>query len=216
VLGKGARAWFEFQIEDHTQSPVLLFHYPSSQPSGFDYLRRSVKLEFGSLTDQQPIGRHSVRPWIADVFPGAFADWRCEVIALEAERSFWEKATILHVEYYRPAEKRIPDRLSRHYADMAALSQHPVAGKAADRNDLRAWVVNWKSQFFGSAWANYDRAKPGTFHLVPPSERLPALRRDYQAMRDMFLAEPKGFDEILTTLATVEGQINRAVEQGPI
>ena len=216
VLGKGARAWFEFQIEDHTQSPVLLFHYPSSQLPGFQYLRRSVKLEFGSLTDQQPIGRHSVRPWIADVFPGAFADWRCEVIALEVERSFWEKATILHVEYYRPAEKRIPDRLSRHYADMAALSQHPVAGKAADRNDLRAWVVNWKSQFFGSAWANYDRAKPGTFHLVPPSERLPALRRDYQAMRDMFLAEPKGFDEILTTLATVEGQINRAVEQGPI
>ena len=216
VLGKGNPAWFEFQIDAHTQSPVLLFHYPSSQPPGFHYLRRSVKLEFGSLTDQQPIGRHSVRPWIADAFPGAFADWRCEVIALEVERSFWEKATILHMEYYRPLEKPIPDRLARHYADLAALSQHPVAGKAVDRDDLRIRVVSWKSQFFGSAWANYDQAKPGTFHLVPPSERLPGLRRDYQAMRDMFVAEPKGFDEILTTLATVEEQINRTVEQGPI
>jgi hypothetical protein len=216
VLGKGDRSWFEFQIDAHTQSPVLLFHYPSSQPPGFHYLRRSVKLEFGSLTDQQPIGRHSVRPWIADVFSGAFADWRCEVIALEVERSFWEKATILHMEYHRPAERPIPDRLARHYADMAALLQHPVAGKAVDRDDLRARVVSWKSQFFGSAWANYEQATPGTFHLVPSPERLPALRRDYQAMRDMFLAEPKGFDEILATLATVEAQINRTVEQGPV
>ncbi len=216
VLGKSDRAWFEFQTDAHTQSPVLLLHYPSSQVPGFHYLRRSVKLEFGSLTDQQPIGRHSVRPWIADIFLGAFADWRCEVIALEVERSFWEKATILHMEYYRPAEKPIPDRLSRHYADMAALSQHPISGKAVNRNDLRARVVSWKSQFFGSAWANYEQAKPGTFRLVPPPKRLSALRRDYQAMRDMFLTEPKGFDEILTTLATLEAQINRTGEQGAI
>ena len=209
VLGKGKGSWFEFQPDAHTHSPLLLFHYPSSQPPGFQYLRRSVKLEFGCLTDQQPIGRHPVRPWIAEVLPGAFEDWRCEVVALEVERSFWEKATILHMEYYRPGEKPIPDRLARHYADMAALAQHPVAGKAVDRDDLRARVAGWKSQFFGSGWANYGQAKPGTFHLVPPSERLPALRRDYQAMRDMFVAEPKDFDDILATLAAVERRINR-------
>src|SRR5437762_2693113 len=53
VLGKAGRPWFEFLTDAHTHSPVLLFHYPSSQPDGLDYLRRSVKLEFGSLTDQQ-------------------------------------------------------------------------------------------------------------------------------------------------------------------
>ena len=209
ALGKGNRPWFVFQIDAQTHSPVLLFHYPSSQPPGFQYLRRSVKLEFGSLTDQQPTGRHPVRPWIAEVLPSVFGDWCCEVVALEVERSFWEKATILHMEYYRPAEKPIPDRLARHYADMAALWQHPVAGKALDRDDLCARVVGWKSQFFGSAWANYDQAKPGTFHLVPPSKRLPTLRRDYQAMLDMFVAEPKSFDDILATLAAVELRINR-------
>ena len=67
VLGENERAWFEFLTDAHTNSPVLLFHYPSSQPAGFDYLKRSVKLEFGSLTDQQPVGRHPVRPWVAEV-----------------------------------------------------------------------------------------------------------------------------------------------------
>ena len=210
VLGKGQPAWFEFLTDTHTNSPVLLFHYPSSQPAGFDYLKRSVKLEFGSLTDQQPVGRHPIRPWVADVLPDAFTDWRCEVVALEVERSFWEKATILHTEYHRPAEKPTPDRFSRHYADTAALAMHPAASKAIDHHDLRTRVVVWKSQFFGSSWASYDKAKPGTFRLVPPAERLAALRRDYQAMRDMYLSEPASFDDILAILAELESRINRA------
>jgi hypothetical protein len=210
VLGKNERAWFEFLSEPSTNSPVLLFHYPSSQPAGFEYLRRSVKLEFGSLTDQKPVGRHPVRPWVAEVLPAAFPDWRCEVVALEVERSFWEKATILHTEYYRPPEKPTPDRFSRHYADTAALAKHPNASKAIYQHDLRNRVVEWKSQFFGSSWANYGQAKPGTFRLVPPPERLSALRRDYQAMRDMYLTEPASFDDIIATLADLENRINHA------
>jgi hypothetical protein len=192
---------------EHT--PVLLFHYPSSQPEGFDYLKRSVKLEVGSLTDQQPVGRHAIRPWVAEVLPDAFPDWRCEVVALEVERSFWEKATILHTEYHRPADKPTPDRFSRHYADTAALAKHPSVSKAIEQHELRNQVVAWKSQFFGNSWVSYDQAKPGTFRLVPPPERLPALHRDYQAMRDMYLSEPAPFDYILATLADLEHRINR-------
>ena len=208
MLGKRDGGWFEFLTDANTNSPVLLFHYPSSQPAGFDYLKRAVKLEFGSLTDQQPVGRHGVRPWVADVLPEAFPDWRCEVVALEVERSFWEKATILHAEYHRPAGKPMPDRFSRHYADTAALARHPTAGRAIDQHDLRVRVVAWKGQFFGSSWANYDQAKPGTFRLVPPAARLPALRRDYQSMRDMYLSEPAPFDEVLAILADLEQRIN--------
>lgn len=210
VLGKSERAWFEFVTDPVTNSPVLLFHYPSSQAAGFDYLKRSVKLEFGSLTDQQPTGRHPVQPWLAEILPDAFSDWRCEVVALEVERSFWEKATILHTEYHRPADKPTPDRFSRHYADTAALAKHPVASQAVEKHELRERVVNWKSQFFGSGWANYDKAKPGTFRLVPPAERLPALRRDYQSMRDMYLIDPVNFDDILATLTGLENRINKA------
>ncbi len=210
ILGNGNRPWFEFLTDSGTNSPVLLFHYPSSQPTGFDYLRRSVKLEFGSLTDQQPVGRHPIRPWMAETLPDSFPDWLCEVVALEVERSFWEKATILHTEYHRPADKPTPDRFSRHYADVAAMARHPNASIAIDRHDIRDQVVKWKSQFFGSAWANYDAAKPGTFRLVPRPERLPDLRRDYQAMRDMYLAEPVSFDEILQTLSALESRINDA------
>jgi hypothetical protein len=88
------------------------------------------------------------------------------------------------------------------------LSNHPEAIKAINQRDLRNQVVLWKSQFFGSSWANYDLAKPGTFRLAPQPDRLPALRHDYQLMRDMYLTEPVSFDDILKTLSDLEYRIN--------
>ncbi len=107
VLGKpvSAKEWMEFQVDDETDSPVVLFHYPSHEATGFEYLRRSVKIEFGSLTDQRPAAKHAISPWVAKEFPELLADFHCELVALELERSFWEKATILHAEYHRNAAK---------------------------------------------------------------------------------------------------------------
>ena len=72
-------AWMEFQIDANTDSPVVVFHYPSNEPTGFEYLGRLVKMEFGSLTDQRPVGTHALRPWVADEFPKQLEDFHCEV-----------------------------------------------------------------------------------------------------------------------------------------
>jgi hypothetical protein len=209
VLGEPERgAWFEYAADPTSGSPNLLFHYPSHQPTGFDYLPRAVKLEFGSLTDQQPVGRHAITPWLADAIPEAIPDWKCDVVALGLDRTFWEKATILHAEHHRPSGKATPDRFSRHYADVAALALHPVTERAIADIETCERVVGWKRLFFGSTWANYDTACPGSFCLLPSDERLPELRRDFAAMRDMYLTEPPFFDEVLETLSALERRIN--------
>ncbi|WP_164104432.1 nucleotidyl transferase AbiEii/AbiGii toxin family protein [Candidatus Laterigemmans baculatus] len=208
VLGESTSAWLEFQIDSISNSPVLLFHYPTTQPAGFAYLRRSVKLEFGSLTDQRPTGRHSVKPWLAEIFPVAFPDWECEVVALEIERTFWEKATILHAEHFRPAEKSTSERFSRHYADTAALASHASGLSAIEQAEARERVVRWKSQFFGSAWARYDLAVPGSFQLLPSQDRIRELERDYEAMKDMYLTEPSSFTDVSATLQHLADRIN--------
>ncbi|MEX0792781.1 MAG: hypothetical protein WD045_06565 [Pirellulaceae bacterium] len=92
------------------------------------------------------------------------------------------------------------------------MAKHDTASKAVDDQELRVRVVQWKRRFFGSSWANYELAIPGTFRLVPPPERLPRLLRDYESMRDMYLSEPASFDDILTSLADLENQINSQVK----
>jgi hypothetical protein len=205
----GERPWMQFQVDAATHSPVVLFHYPSGEPTGFEYLGRTVKMEFGSLTDQRPVGTHEVRSWVAEEFPAQLADFRCQLVALELERTFWEKATILHAEHYRDSAKAIRDRFSRHYSDMAALARHDVAGRALAGADLRQRVANWKSRFFAASWARYDLAKPGTFRLAPPEFRLPELDKDYRAMQPMFLVEPPSFASIIESLRQLEERINR-------
>src|SRR5207245_7425253 len=66
--------WMEFQVDAATHSPVVVFHYASNEPTGFEYLTRYVKMEFGSLTDQRPVGTHRVKPWVAEEFPKQLAD----------------------------------------------------------------------------------------------------------------------------------------------
>jgi hypothetical protein len=51
-------------------------------------------------------------------------------------------------------------------------------------------------------------AIPGSFRLSPPDSQLPALEKDYRAMRDMFYREPPTFEAILAGLASLEQEIN--------
>jgi hypothetical protein len=210
ALGPSASGgdWVSFELDAQAQSPILLFNYPVTQTTGLSYVRRTVKLELGSLTDQQPVGRHAVRPWVAEEFPKAFEDWQCDVTALELSRTFWEKATILHAEYHRPEGQPMPDRYARHYADLARLLEHPTALAIMTDKALCARVADWKSRVFARGWARYELAQHGSFRLVPPAHRQPALAQDYAVMRPMFLREPPSFANLMQQLTAAEQTIN--------
>ncbi|MBU4460197.1 MAG: nucleotidyl transferase AbiEii/AbiGii toxin family protein [Verrucomicrobia bacterium] len=209
----GTGRWLTFEIDATSQSPVLLFPYPRAVAPG-SYIPPLVKMEFGSLTDQRPAGAHGIKPFIAELAPDAFDDFRAEVVALEIERTFWEKTTILHAEYHRPATQPLRDRLARHYSDFSALWNHPGGRTAAARLDLLERVRIHKSRFFASSWAHYETAVPGTLRIAPPVARQPELRRDYAAMEPMFLSPPPDFDKVLGTLREAESAMNGT--QAPI
>jgi hypothetical protein len=205
---KSTGSWLSLERAAQAQSPNLYFNYPADETKGLSYIRRNVKLELGSLTDQQPVGRHAVRPWVAEAFPSVFADWRCEVIALDLPRSFWEKATILHAEYHRPEDQPTPERYARHYADVARLLEHPAAATFLADKSMCARIADWKSRVFARSWARYELARHGTLRLAPPAHRLEALTSDYAVMQPMFLREPPPFSEVVRALETAEQAIN--------
>ena len=210
VLGAppAGRTWLRYALETSSHSPVIHFDYPGALARGGSYITRSVKLEFGSLADQRPTGEHGIHAMIKDLAPGVFEDVDARVVALEIERTFWEKATILHAEYHRPAAKPQPARYARHYADFAALWRHPAALHARSQLDLLERVRQHKARFFASGWANYAAAVPGTLRLLPPESRWRELRADYAAMQPMFIGEPLRFSEILSILREAEQVIN--------
>lgn len=189
---------------------AMLFAYPSSlpQPDSAIYVQPVVRIECGARSDRWPIAEQSVVPYIAEAIPDAFPNAGFKVPVLDVERTFWEKATILHAEAHRPADKEMPERYSRHYADLAALTEHPAGAGAVSRDDLRARVVEHKQVFFSSTWASYPTAVAGTFKLLPSEERLAQLAADYRAMRDMYFRPPTPWRDIVANLAALESRIN--------
>jgi hypothetical protein len=125
-----------------------------------------------------------------------------------AERTFWEKATILHQEANRKEDKKIPPRHSRHYYDLAMMALSDVKEKAFSDLELLTSVVEFKQRFYASGWAKYEEAKPGTFKLLPPEFRYKELKQDYKAMQNMIFGKRIDFTEIISILGKLEKEIN--------
>ena len=188
---------------------TLLFDYPSALSAPTGYVRQTVKIEMGARADHWPCETRTITPFVAEEFPQGFHQPNAAVKVLSAERTFWEKATILHAEFHRPADKAMPERYSRHYCDFYELIRRGVADRATAQMDLLARVVEHKSLFFRTSWARHGEAVKGTLRVMPPESRLKALREDYAKMQQMFFGEPPEFDAIIATLKQWESQFNQ-------
>lgn len=174
-----------------------------------DYLRPSgVLLEIGPLAAWLPFGTYKIKPYAAEAFSQVFTQAECTVHAIRAERTFWEKATILHHEANRPENNPQPLRYSRHYYDLAMMAAAPVKDAALADLALLEDVVAFKQRFYPRGWAQYDQAKPGTFRLVPAEHVLAAVEKDYVQMRNMIFGRYPAFAEIMETLRRLEVEIN--------
>lgn len=199
-------------------SPVCECHMEGSDgftvfvryPSAFKqaYLRPEILLEIGPLAAWLPSAVMPIRPYAATHFPQVFRKPECQVPTIVAHRTFWEKATILHQETHRAADKPMPPRYSRHYYDLASLARAAVRHEALADLALLDAVVEFKQRFYPSAWANYERAKPGTLKLIPSVERLKEVEKDYQAMQVMIFDKQITFAEVIATLTELEREIN--------
>ncbi len=189
---------------------TLLFDYPSAMPTaGGGYVRQTVKIEMGARADHWPCEAKSVTPYVAEELPQAFQEPHCAVKVLSVERTFWEKATILHAEFHRPAEKAMPERFSRHYCDFYEMVRRGVGTSAVAKLDLLARVAQHKNLFFKTSWAHYMEAVKGSLRVMPPEHRVKALRDDYAKMQQMFFGEPPAFDNILALLRQWESKFNQ-------
>jgi hypothetical protein len=189
---------------------VVRFRYPRSVQSELAYVSPQVILELGTHAEFIPRDHFPIRSFAAAEFPNVFEEPEVGVTALLARRTFWEKVTILHAEYYRAGDKELPGRYSRHYYDVAMMTQGPVRVEALADRALLAQVVRHKQAFYPAAWAHYELAVPGNLRVVPPEYRLAALRQDYRDMAAMIFGQAPTFDELLRYLAELEAAINQS------
>lgn len=210
----GAQTW-RLTLADDDQT--ILFTYPAAKPSGSTasaYIRPEVRLELGARGDHWPAESKMIQPYAAQEIPAPFTDPSTQVHVLKAERTFWEKATLLHMLAHIDSSKPMGERHSRHYYDLHRLATSSVAKRALADMTLLTKVAEHKQLFYPAAWACYEDAKPGSLRLLPAEVRFVELRKDYAEMGEMIFGEPPPFDTVIDSLRTLEDKINATDSNG--
>ncbi|MER9934347.1 nucleotidyl transferase AbiEii/AbiGii toxin family protein [Mesorhizobium sp. M0088] len=181
--------------------------------TGSGYVAPSVMLEFGARSTGEPA---SPRDVVCDAtglveaveFPAA----RPRV--MHAERTFWEKATAIHV-FCLQARLR-GDRFARHWHDVARLDEAGLAATAFADRELAQAVARHKGMFFAEKAADrepidYAVAVNGGLRLVPDGDALNALEDEYLRMVEdgLLLEEAEPFEALMAPCADIAARANR-------
>jgi hypothetical protein len=181
--------------------------------TGTGYVAPAVMLEFGARSTGEPSEQCSIRcdaaAYLKNVeFPTATPQ------VMRAERTFWEKATAIHV-FCAQGEFRGGDRFARHWHDITRLDGAGFADAAIANKALAGAVADHKSVFFaekntqGDA-VDYHAAVTGGLRLVPEGGALTKLASDYQHMIDdgLLLDDAEPFDALLERCRIIQQKAN--------
>jgi hypothetical protein len=199
----------EYSIKISENGEKIWIQYPSAIEDSDEYLESSILIELGGRNVIDPNERHRVAPDISELVPGLGLP-SGEIIVLSPERTFWEKATLVHVECNRNKLKANAHRLSRHWYDLHMLASHDTGKAAIHNRQLFEDVLHHKQVFFNASYANYEACLANELRLIPYNEIIVELGKDYDKMlgAGMIYGDQPSFDEIITKISEIEQAIN--------
>lgn len=192
---------------DQDNGQTINFIYPGSFSD--KAIVSEIRLEIGALAAWTPTEMKDITPYAAEQYPRLFSKPNTSVLTVLPERTFWEKATILHREAHRPPEKEFPSRYSRHYYDLCCMAKAGVKGRAFADLGLLERVVSFKDKFYHCPWAKYEEAMPQSLRLLPPKYNLSKLQDDYEHMQNMIFGGRPTFSEMMLGIGKLEMEIHR-------
>jgi hypothetical protein len=207
-----ALATEELLAEIRVEGEKLFIGYEATT-AGSGYVAPVVMLEFGARSTGEPASLRDVACDAADLIAEVeFPTARPRV--MHAERTFWEKATAIHV--FCLQERLRGDRFARHWHDVVRLDEAGFATAAFADRDLAQAVARHKGMFFAERAADrspidYAVGVSGGLSLVPAGDALKALEEDYARMVEdgLLLENAEPFETLMARCADIAERANR-------
>ncbi len=191
---------------DENDKMVINFYYP--QLFEVEYLRDKVRLEIGPLAEWLPSHLAYIKPFAAESYPNLFDNSISEILTIDVERTFWEKLTILHKLANFPETKNLPPRYARHLYDVFCMANSSIKMQAFARKELLEQDVIFKQKFYYAKSAHYETATLADISLIPAEHIMGAVKKDYEAMKNMIYGDYPDFDDIIACLKKLESEVH--------
>lgn len=187
------------ETKDSTQDPQVIEVQYQSLFSSDKYILDKVMIEIGARSLIEPSKDVLLRSILADNYPQAdFADDYFAVPTVIPQRTFLEKAFLLHEEFQKPLENIRVDRMSRHFYDLEKLMDTDFARDALSNPDLYYAIVEHRRTLTGMKEVDYSTHVPGKISFVPPVAIIDLWRKDYEAMQsNMIYGDSLSFNKLI-------------------
>ena len=200
------RQFYTLTIKDSeipTNDPQTIILQYQSDYQRSPYIPDTVKIEIGSRSLMEPHKPIKIRSIIAEEFPNTeFADPFTPIPTVIPQRTFLEKAFLLHEEFQKPEENIRIERMSRHLYDLERLMDTDFARKALKDVALYKTIVDHRSKLTAISGIDYSTHSPDRINFVPPQSVMEKWRDDYSAMQaSMIYGESLPFGKLLERIA---------------
>ena len=196
-------------LEPDSNGEKIDILFPRVTKSAKDYQLDHILLEFGGRNRGKPTKVMTTSCYLGEIRELASITLpQANVQAYENDFIFWEKITALH-QFSTQTNDPNPDRLARHWYDVACLLQSDFTD-AFNSNEAMQAVIEMKKHRWPVSGVDYEAILRGQLSIVPQGVRLETIAADHKAAvaGQMFFTEPNSFEQIIEQLATFQAQFN--------
>ena len=195
--------------QDTTKDPQIIeIHYNSLFNA--NYLLDKIMIEIGARSLMEPSENVPIRSIIADNYPGTdFADDYFTIPTVIPQRTFLEKAFLLHEEFQKPPEKIRTDRMTRHIYDLEKLMDTGYAKDALNNVNLYYAIVEHRRTLTAMKEVDYNTHVPDKINFVPPALVMDSWRKDYEKMQSMIYGKSFPFDELMSRIIELNDRFRK-------
>lgn len=190
--------------DTYPEPRVIHIRYHSLFDTELPYLDSEVKLEIGARSLLEPTSKAEVKSIIEQNLPIETSFFNVTIPTAVAEKTFLEKAFLLH-ELFSIESVKDANRKSRHLYDLAMMMNTSIATNAVSNNKLWEAIHHHREFFTHMNGVDYTPDIRKRIRLVPPASLMDIWEKDYNEMRlTMIYGDAPTFEFLIEQMQKLE------------
>lgn len=187
---------------------VIHIRYHSLFDAELPYLHSEVKLEISSRSLLEPTSKAEVKSIIEKYLPIETTIQTVVIPTALAEKTFLEKAFLLHELFSVPSTSNA-NRKSRHLYDLAMMMKTEIALNAVSNDELWAIIHHHRECFTHMNGVDYTPDIRRRICLIPPTSLMDIWEQDYNDMRlAMIYGGAPTFESLIEQMKELESMFH--------
>ncbi|MDE5609388.1 MAG: nucleotidyl transferase AbiEii/AbiGii toxin family protein [Bacteroidales bacterium] len=210
-MASGLEKWLQVEAapdgegdETYPEPRVIHIRYKSLFDKDLPYLHSEVKLEVGARSLLEPTNEARVTSIIEEELPINTTIKQAVIPTALAEKTFLEKAFLLH-ELFSSQSKKEANRKSRHLYDLAQMMKTDIATRAIANDELWNTIHYHRELFTSISGVDYTPDIRKRIMLLPSDDVIDDWRNDYNDMQSsMIYGEKPTFTVLIEKMKELE------------